>query len=378
LSPPSVTRRFLPRLITATENPENPNGGSEMTVYQLDPVRDPRWNEFINTHPKASIFHTSGWLECLQRTYGYEPLAFTTNAPGSQLTNGIAFCAIKSRLTGRRMVSVPFADHCQPLFESLQDFHGTLEWLGSKHGKKFADYIEIRPLESAELGLGKPSSFHPAKNFRIHLLDLSPSTEQLLKSFDKSSVQRRLRRVERESLVYEEGNSPEILKTFYRLQVMTRRKHQIPPQPISWFANLLNLLGDKAKIRVVAKDGVAISSILTLAYNGTVVYKYGCSDAAFNSLAGTPFLFWHTIQDAKQHDFKTFDMGRSDLDNPGLINFKSNWGTKNTALDYWCWPQAPQKSLIMDQGKKAGGYVVSRLPDSLLTLLGRTLYKHAG
>ena len=349
-----------------------------MTVYRIDPLRDPRWPEFLQAHPQASIFHTSGWLQSLQRTYGYEPFVLTTSPPQAPLTNGLVFCRIKSWLTGERLVSVPFADHCQPLFERIEDFYAALEWaqnLGTKSGKP----VEIRPLDSDCLGLAEHSGFRSAETFRIHLLDLKPSLDELLHSFDKSSVQRRLRRVAREGLIYEDGRSPALLEKFYHLQMLTRRKHQIPPQPVAWFRNLATFLGDGMKIRVVSKDTTPIASILTLSYKGTVIYKYGCSDARYNNLAGTIFLFWHTMQEAKNDGIQTFDMGRSDLDNPGLINFKSNWGTQNLALTYWRWPQgAARRALAPSAGKKLGGYVVSHLPDRLLVMLGRTLYRHIG
>jgi hypothetical protein len=349
-----------------------------MSVYKIDPLQDPRWPEFLQAHSQASIFHTPGWLQSLQRTYGYEPLVLTTCPPPAPLTNGVVFCRIKSWLTGERMVSVPFADHCQPLFESIEDFYSVLEstrGAGGKPGKP----VEIRPLDSDCLGLTEHSSFQTAETFRIHLLDLKPDLDEILASFDKSSVQRRLRRVAREDLVYEEGGSPALLEKFYRLLMLTRRKHQIPPQPMAWFRNLVTSLGDGVKIRVVSKDKTPIASILTLSYKETVIYKYGCSDANYNNLAGTPLLFWLTIQEAKTSGAHIFDMGRSDLDNPGLIKFKSNWGTRDIPLTYWRWPQgAARRALAPSAGKKLGGYVVSHLPDNVLIMLGKALYRHMG
>jgi hypothetical protein len=350
-----------------------------MAIYQINPLEDPRWQALVQAHPKASIFHTTGWLQSLQRTYGYEPLAFTACAPRAELTNGVVFCRIKSWLTGQRLVSVPFADHCDPLFERLEDFYAVLEQVGRGAGKSSCRHVEIRPLDSEALGLSDREDFRPGKTFRIHLLDLRPSLETLLRSFDKSSVQRRIRRVEKEALIYEEGNSDALLKKFFHLQVETRRRHQVPPQPVLWFRNLLSSLGDKAKIRVVSKDDTPVASILTLAHGGSVIYKYGCSDARFNHLGGTVALFWRTIQEAKALGARTFDMGRSDLDNPGLINFKSNWGTANLTLNYWRCPKAQKRPApVNSSGQKLGAYIVSRLPDSLLILLGRTLYKHVG
>ena len=50
-----------------------------MRFYQIDPTKDARWAELVERHPKASVFHTVGWLKTLRRTYGYEPVAFTTS-----------------------------------------------------------------------------------------------------------------------------------------------------------------------------------------------------------------------------------------------------------------------------------------------------------
>src|SRR5206468_3003538 len=92
-----------------------------MRVCRIDPLSDPRWPAFLQRHPDASIFHTPGWLEALRRTYGYEPVVYTTCKPGQELINGIPFCRINSWLTGRRLVSLPFSDHCQPLAACPED-----------------------------------------------------------------------------------------------------------------------------------------------------------------------------------------------------------------------------------------------------------------
>ena len=76
-------------------------------LYQIDPVGDPRWSEFLEKHPCASVFHTPGWLEALRRTYGYEPIAYTSSPYGGEIRNGLVFCRIDSWLTGRRLVSLP-------------------------------------------------------------------------------------------------------------------------------------------------------------------------------------------------------------------------------------------------------------------------------
>src|SRR5262245_48008469 len=92
-----------------------------MDVHAFDPLHEPRWLEFVTSHPSASIFHTPGWLESLRRTYHFEPVALTTSAPGLPLRNALVFCPVRSWLTGARLVSLPFSDHCEPLVDDADE-----------------------------------------------------------------------------------------------------------------------------------------------------------------------------------------------------------------------------------------------------------------
>jgi hypothetical protein len=349
-----------------------------MTVYRIDPLRDPRWAQFVQVHPRATVFHTPGWLEILRRTYGYECFGLTTTPPGDELTNGMVFCHVTSWLTGSRWVSVPFSDHCDPLIDRTEDLYSILDWVGHESTRARTRYVEIRPLDSGMVPDGS-THFRRSKEFRIHLLDLRPSVEELYRSFDKHSVQQRIRKAEKEGLFCEEGSSPALLKKFYHLMVLTRRRHRAPPQPMAWYSNLLAVLGDKARIRVASKDDMPVAGILTVSHCISMIYKYACSDERYNNLAGNVFLFWRAIRDAKESGAQVLDMGRSDLDNPGLINFKSNWGAVNSTLTYWRFPElSPARKTDRFRVREIGGYLLSRLPDRCLIAVGKVLYKHAG
>src|ERR1700690_2016217 len=150
-----------------------------------------------------------------------------------------------------------------------------------------------------------------------HAIDLRPNLDAIFKNFH-NSVQRKIRRAEREALTYEEGNSEKLLEQFYKLVVSTRRRQHLPPQPIKWFRSLIATLGANLKVRIASKDGVPIASILTLCHKNTVTYKYGCSDARMHPLGGVALVFWNTIQQAKVAAYETMDLGRSDIGNEGL------------------------------------------------------------
>ena len=344
-------------------------------IYTFDPLEDPRWEEFVRTHPRASIYHTRGWLEALRRTYGYEAVVYTTSHPAADLTNGVVFCRVTSWLTGCRMVSLPFADHCEPLVESGDDRKEIFSSLLCAFKKERWKYIEIRPSSSDlvnELGAEKSNSF-----FR-HVVDLRPDLEALFRGLNKNSIQRAIRRAEREVLSYEEGRSEALLRSFYCLLLKTRRRHKLPPQPIDWFRNLIACLGERLSIRLVSKNGQPVASILTLSHRGTVVYKYGCSDSNLNNLGGTALLFWRTIQEGKMQGLQEFDLGRSEIENAGLVAFKDRWRARRTMLTYV--RLSAQRPLIATYGyeMQIAKHVFGCMPDGLFVATGRMLYRHFG
>lgn len=352
------------------------------TVHTFDPLVDGRWLAFLAQHPNASVFHTPGWLAALRRTYRYKPLVVTTSAPGEDLRNGIVLCGVQSWLTGSRMVSVPFSDHCQPLADNAESLALLISALKERQESEKWKYVELRPLGSLGASLENQTSFSKNEQFYFHELDLRPDLDTLFRNFHKSCMQRKIQRSEREQLAYEEGRSEPILSKFYQLLLLTRRRHQLPPQPLSWFRNLRGCLGEKLSIRIASKDGQPVAGILTLAYKNTLVYKYGCSDASFHSLGGMPFLFWKAIQESKQSGAQQLDLGRSETDNPGLVAFKDHLGAKCSRLYYFrACLESSRSSITARRGDwrlRLAKRAFARMPDSVLKMTGNLLYRYVG
>jgi hypothetical protein len=174
------------------------------------------------------VFHRPEWLEALQRTYKYKPIAFTTAAPGATLTNAILFCQVDSWLTGSKRISLPFSDHCEPLADPPL-VKPMLADICSDSFKKLK-FTEIRPRSDE---LRPPSNWAEDAHHCLHALDLSPDVQKLHASLHMDSIQRKIRRADREGVVLENGRSDVLLRHFYDLMLMTRRRHGVPPQPFS-------------------------------------------------------------------------------------------------------------------------------------------------
>ena len=343
-----------------------------MGVFALNPLQDERWQKFVESHPDGSAFHAPAWIEALHRTYGYEPVVYTTTQPERPLTNGILFCKVRSWLSGARLVSLPFSDHCQPLAKG-RDLHEILGWLKSSQGKEWK-YVEVRPLHSEEWT--DDGDLGASESFSLQLLDLHPDIKTLFGAFHKSCVQRKIQRAEREGLRYDEGRTEEHLAKFYDLLLLTRRRHGLPPQPRVWFRNVIQCLGDRVVVRIVSRGEQPVASMITMKYKNTVTYKYGCSDSRFNNLGGNALLFWHAIREAKESGMETFDFGRSEKENDGLVSFKENWGAHSVPLNYYRLPARRSAHASAGWQARVAKSVFAMMPDSLLTATGKLLYRH--
>lgn len=346
-----------------------------MRLYSLDPISDDRWTCLAASHPKASVFHQPGWIKALTKTYGFRAMAITTTPPEKQLADGLVFCEVKSWITGDRLVSLPFTDHTEPLLDDKAACAEIVEWMRRECRHRSQRYVELRPL-SEDMRCDRP--LVQSQSFWLHTLNLAPSLEQLFRNLHRSCIQRRIQHAARQDLTYERSNSDELVHDFYELLVMTRRRFRLLPQPRAWFSNLMSCMRPNAEIRLLRKDGKAIAAILTLRHRGTMVYKYGCSDEKFHSLAGMPLLFWKLIEESKAEGIEEIDFGRTELENQGLIRFKDRLGAASRRINYLRYAASVREVSGAKANSPLAAAIFSVLPNLLSSQFGRLIYRHIG
>jgi CelD/BcsL family acetyltransferase involved in cellulose biosynthesis len=341
-------------------------------VYTINPLHDVRWPQLLATHPLAGIFHSKEWLDALVRTYGFTSRVLTMSGPDEALTNGLVFCQIRSRLTGRRLVSVPFSDHCAPLVDSEEQLDSLISHLRQEANNGGEKYFEIRSIAA---GIGVPPGLTQSATYCIHRIDLRKETDELFRSFHNSCIRRKIKRAELE-MTYQEGTSEALLRTFYQLMVPARRLHGIPPQPLSWFRNLIACMGERIKIRLACCEGRPASAIITIRDNYTMTYKYGCSDPHFHKFGCMQLLMWRAIQEAKSDGLLVFDMGRTEWGDEGLLTFKDRWGAARSNLHYLRNRVGGKPSGGRDIATRIATRVLVGAPDRLFIAAGNLLYRH--
>jgi CelD/BcsL family acetyltransferase involved in cellulose biosynthesis len=339
----------------------------------LDPA-DENWVAFVESCPDANIFHHRAWTGLLAECYGYRPFVVAVADPDGTICAGLPVMEVRSPLTGRRWVSLPYTDHCRPLYRDADSLAGLTEWLAVLSKYPTTPRIELR------WGFPPHPAIHPSPNCFLHTLALDPDAELVAKGFQRQHRQN-IRTAERNGVYVECGAQPGQMDQFYRLQVSTRQRHGVPVQPRRYFKLVESNLIDQGMgfVLTAHRAGECIAAAVFLHWNRTIMCKYAASRADSLKLRPNDLLFWTGIRWGCENGYRIFDMGRSDADNSGLQRFKRGWGAEEEPLTYCVVTDSPPSSTnTSDRMMSIMESVIKASPEWVCRATGELLYRHFG
>lgn len=337
----------------------------------LNPLDEIQWDNLLATHPESSFFHSAAWANVLHDTYGYQPFYFTRRKD-ARLVSLAPMMEVKSGLTGKRGVGLPFTDSC-----ALLGCHPVLDKAtiseamerGKQRGWKYLEWRGGRDCFGSV----------PAWNtFFTHDLQLGPNPQSLLPDFN-SATRRAIKSAEKAEITIEIDNSLEGVQGYYLLHCKTRKRHGLPPQPFRFFRNIhRHVLSQNGGMVMLAKaQRIVVAAAVYVHLGRRAIYKFGASDSRFQHLRGNNAVMWEAIQWYCRNGFQTLNFGRTSLANEGLRRFKLGWGAEERRLEYVRYDL--QKNLFLSGQDKAFGWhnhVFKRLPLPLLRMVGALIYRH--
>lgn len=339
----------------------------------IDPIADPAWLDFVASNPSGVVFHHPRWLDLLNRQYGYEIRACCIEGDRG-IEAGIPVARIESRLTGKRLVSLPFSDICPPVLarDADPDALPLLSRALAKESRRDGLALTVHAaLPSVPEALVQPRFFH-------HLLPLSNDPAEVERGYSKSQVKRGIRRAQRCGLRTERRTDPHALDAFYTLHAKTRRRLGVPTQPKRFVRRFEKLFAAGLGFVELVFDGQQpIAAAIFLTYNGTMTYKYGASEAGGLQKRPNNLLFSEVIRWGCESGFHALDFGRTDIDNEGLRSFKRSWGATEHRLSYTYVAQ-PEPSSEPGLRDRVMSAAIRRSPAMVSRLIGEALYGHFG
>lgn len=274
-----------------------------MDIQIVNPITYPGWDDLVLSTPGHSFFHSSSWARVLSESYGYTPLYFTVIENGN-LRALVPVMEVNSFLTGRRGVSLPFTDYCEPIVDEGISFRDLFDQIIDYGKKRDWKYIELRggsslfapdssrlqpptsnlaPL-SPTSDLGPVSSFLEPRTLHLapvshsylgHTLNLTNGEERIFSSF-RESAKRNVRKALREGVGVEISNSLESVEEFYKLNCLTRREHGLPPQPYHFFEKILQHIISRGLgfVALASRNDQNIAGGVFFHFGERAIYKY--------------------------------------------------------------------------------------------------------
>lgn len=338
----------------------------------VNPAIHPAWNTLLHAHGRASFFHSVCWAKVLGESYGYKPCYFTV-IKGGNLVCLLPFMEVDSWLTGKRGVSLPFTDYCEPIMSGgciAGDVMAQVMRFGKGSGWR---YIEFRG------GMGMPA-WAPSAFYYKHVLDISRDDKTVFSSF-RESTRRNVKKAEREGVKVTINSTLDSISRFYHLNCLTRKLHGLPPQPHLFFEKIHEHIVSKGHgmVALAHYNGTAMAGGVYFHFGDEAIYKYGALDKRFPHLRANYLVMWEAIRYYAMRGFRRLSLGRTDPEDRGLLQFKRGWRGQEQTVNYYRYDLRRQ-SHVTEPGRIHGARsrIFANMPVPVLRLTGSMLYRHIG
>lgn len=369
-----------------------------MKVEIIDPTRYLGWDELLLSTPGYSFFHSSAWARVLAESYGYTPLYFTVLEDG-KLRALVPLMEVNSILTGKRGVSLPFTDYCEPivdggtqfqdLFKKIIEFGKSSGWkyVGLRGGEKYLIPQSAIRIPQSEGPASVPLApcalrlaIFPSEKYLGHTLDLSKGEEEIFSNF-RDSTRRNIKKALSQGVVVKIHNDLAAVKEFCRLNSMTRKIHGLPPQPFHFFQRVYDHIISKGAgfVALASHSDKFVAGAIFFHFGDKAIFKYSASDPKYLNLRVNNLIMWKGISWFHQNGYEKLCFGRTELENPGLRQYKMGWGTEEKTLPYFKFDLQKMKFTTHHNKRRAlSSKIFQRIPIPALNLTGSILYRHMG
>jgi len=351
------------------------------SIRIVDPLKHPGWDELVLSFGGYSFFHSRAWAEVLYLSYSYEPV-YICSFDGETLASVIPLMEVRSFLTGKRGVSLPFTDYCNPLTRSdalVSQLFDQLIELGKERGWRYIEF-RLNSFDSqATFHLDSyPSPLPSYASYVGHVIELNCDQEKMFQGF-RDSVKRNVRKAKKQGVGARISDSLDALREFYGLHCLTRRDHSLPPQPWAFFERVYEGIIHKGFGFVVLTyfEEQAISGAVFFHFGKKALYKYGASDRRYQQLRASNLVMWEAVKWFGERGYQTLCLGRTDPEDEGLLQFKAGWRPSPCTIPYFRYDF--EKGSFVSGSAKTSHFetkVAKYLPLPILKVAGSLLYRH--
>ncbi|MEM7338514.1 MAG: GNAT family N-acetyltransferase [Actinomycetota bacterium] len=338
----------------------------QTTVQQLGPA----WDQLISGRD-AEVFSSRPWLACLADAFGLRFEAVTAHVD-DQLVGAIPYAAIDD-LRGPRITVLPFSDFIVPPVVDGAQWRSLADEL-------MAHQVPITVGAPSDSVVAEDDRFKATSTAVRHVIPLDADYDELVARC-ATQPRRHLRRAERADLHFRPATSIDELRAFYDIHFGVRKyRHGLLCQPFSLFECVWERFiapGNGALMLGFDGDTVA-GGCLLLSAGDTLYYKYAASHPDYRNHGVSHAAVFAAMELGLERGHRRLDLGRSDVDQPGLVDFKRRFGAEVEPVSRFTWMPDAHHGHDTGAGELLGRLsklmVSPEVPDAVTEEAGNTLY----
>ncbi len=304
-------------------------------VVELAPDASPHgFDEYVERHPDATFFHGTAWRDLVRRHFPMHRPRYLEARRGGRRVGVLPLFQTSSPLSGRALVSLPYAVYGGPLADDAPAELALLDHLRSlvrDGGLRFAELRCLRLPRADGAASGGFASLPGSELYSTFVRELPTDPEGCLAMIPRKSRASTRQARDRHGLVFAE--EPGRLDDFHRLFVMNKQRLGSPAFSRAWFADLLRLGRRRVRLHVVLAERRVVVAVISFLHRETWNPYYSGSEPEADRLAASNFAYWQLMRAAAAEGFTRFDFGRSRVAT-GAFDFKRNMGFEPTPLPY--------------------------------------------
>jgi FemAB-related protein (PEP-CTERM system-associated) len=283
------------------------------------------YDSFVEQHPSATLFHGLAWKQAVEKTFEHRPFYLIARR-GTRVRGVLPLFQINSMLTGRFMVSVPYATYGGVLAIDDEARSGLLEYAKDLAIRRRCQALELRSMHAADPDVSVKTSH------ATFIRDL-PSDSQEIEEFLPRKARASARNAADRSKLHAVFDST-LLHDVWRLYARSMRRLGSPNYPLAFFESIRDALGERMMVQLVRSAGEPVAGLISFIHRNTLMPYFAGVDDRKKIHGLSHFLHREAMRRAVILGLKTYDFGRSRIDNTGAYEFKRLCGFVPQELEY--------------------------------------------
>ncbi|MGS2724306.1 FemAB family XrtA/PEP-CTERM system-associated protein [Porticoccus sp. GXU_MW_L64] len=306
---------------------------SKITISPATTAHREQWDDFVQNHTNASIYHLYEWRAVIERTFGHQSDYLIASDSNGRCCGVLPFTLLKSRLFGNFAVSLPYFNYGGPLAENSSIARKLLDIASERCQSAGLEHLEVR---TNQLLNGWPQ-----RNEKVSMILRLPDSQGLLDKQLGSKLRAQVNLATKNKLECEIGGT-ELLADFYSVLTENMRDLGTPVYSSRFFHEILRQFSEQSSIAIVYNGQKPVSCAFLIGFKDMLEIPWASTLRKYNYLNANMYLYRQVLGQAIDQGYRYFDFGRSSK-NTSTYRFKKQWGAVPIQHHWHYWLHAGQK-----------------------------------